>query len=153
MVFEMSKVLILTVGGSNNPIIYSINKIKHDFIYFIHSKNSLKNVHEIVDNLNIDKSSYICKEIKGFESLEESYLSSKEIIEEAKNNFSKIHVNFTGGTKPMVVGLVLAASKENLTLSYVGSNRNKDSRDKNGVGSVKEGFEELKIINWRYNDE
>ncbi|WP_303247199.1 hypothetical protein [uncultured Methanobrevibacter sp.] len=149
----MSEALILTVGGSNDPIIYSINNINHDFIYFIHSKSSLKNVQEIVDSLNIDRSSYACKEIDDFESLEESYLSSKEIIEDAKDNFSKIHVDFTSGTKPMVAGLVLAASKENLTLSYVGSNRNKDARDKNGVGSVKEGFEELKIINWGDNNE
>lgn len=149
----MSKALILTVGGSNNPIIYSINRINPDFIYFIHSKSSLKNVQEIVDKLNIDESSYVCKEIDDFESLEESYLSSKETIEDAKNNFSNIHVNFTGGTKPMIAGLVLAASKENLTLSYVGSNRNKNARDKNGVGSVKEGFEELKIIDWGDNNE
>lgn len=153
MVFEMSKALILTVGGSNNPIMYSINNISHDFIYFIHSKSSLKNVQEIVDNLNIDKSDYICKEIDDFESLKESYLSSKEIIDDAKNNFSNIHVNFTGGTKPMIAGLVLAASKENLTLSYVGSNTDKNARDKKGLGSVKGGFEELKIIKWGDKDE
>ena len=35
------KVLVMTVGGSPEPLIYSINEIKPDLVYFIHTKESL----------------------------------------------------------------------------------------------------------------
>lgn len=135
---------ILTVGGSPEPLIYFINEYEPDFIYLLHSDKSIKEAKRIVDELKISKKRYSFKLIEDSESLEVSYLKSKEIIDELKSKNYDVHVDFTGGTKPMVSGLILAAVMEECTYSYIGSDT-AHSRDKNGLGVVKSGFEKLKL--------
>ena len=55
-----------------------------------------------------------------------------------------VHINFTGGTKPMVAGLVLASSGSGCIYSYVGS-KSMNGRAKDGAGLVLEGFESVKL--------
>lgn len=75
--------------------------------------------------------------------MEDAFAKSREIILELQAKYDKIHVDFTGGTKPMVSGLVLAAIGEECTYSYVGS-ENRVSRDNGGLGVVQNGFEKIK---------
>lgn len=139
----MQKALVLSVGGSEEPLIYSIEKFKPDFIYFLHSKDTRKSVDIILNNFDYDSSQYRLKELKNPESLEESFSKSREIMEFLMNDY-EIHINFTGGTKPMGAGLVLASIGEKCSFSYVGSNKGSEGRDKKGVGVVLSGFEEIK---------
>lgn len=139
----MQKALVLSVGGSEEPLIYSIERFKPDFIYFLHSKDTRKSVDIILNNFDYDSSQYRLKELKNPESLEESFSKSREIMEFLMNDY-EIHINFTGGTKPMGAGLVLASIGEKCSFSYVGSNKGSGGRDKNGVGVVLSGFEEIK---------
>lgn len=138
----MKKALVLSVGGSEEPLIYSIKKFKPDFIYFLHSKDTKKSVDKILDEFDYDSSQYSLKELNNEQSLEESFSKSREIISSLKKDFD-VNVDFTGGTKPMVAGLVLAAIGEECKYSYVGSNKGREGRDKDGVGVVVNGFEEI----------
>lgn len=138
----MQKALVLSVGGSSEPIIYSIKTYKPDFIYFLHSKDTREHVDITLEEFDYDSSQYLLKELKNPQSLEESFSKSREIISSLKKDYD-VHVDFTGGTKPMVAGLVLAAIGEECKYSYVGSNKGREGRDKDGVGVVVNGFEEI----------
>ena len=138
----MQKALVLSVGSSVEPLIYSIEKCKPDFIYFLHSKDTRKSVDIILSNFDYDSSQYLLKELKNHQSLEESFLKSREIIFSLKKDYD-VTVDFTGGTKPIVAGLVLAAIGEECKYSYVGSTKGREGRDKDGVGVVVSGFEEI----------
>lgn len=138
----MQKALVLSVGGSSEPLIYSIKTYKPDFIYFLHSGDTREYVDITLSEFDYDSSQYLLKELKNPQSLEESFSKSREIISSLKKDYD-VHVDFTGGTKPMVAGLVLAAIGEECKYSYVGSNKGREGRDKDGVGVVVNGFEEI----------
>ena len=138
----MQKALVLSVGGSSEPLIYSIKTYKPDFIYFLHSKDTREHVDITLKEFDYDSSQYLLKELKNPQSLEESFSKSREIISSLKKDYD-VNVDFTGGTKPMVAGLVLAAIGEECKYSYVGSTKGREGRDKDGVGVVVSGFEEI----------
>ena len=135
--------LILSCGGSPEPLIYSINNIGPDFVYFLCSKESESEVEKIISDVNYPQEKFSIKIVENHESMDDAFAKSREIIKELENDYETIHVDFTGGTKPMVAGLVLAAIGENCSYSYVGS-ENSESRDKNGLGVVRNGFELIK---------
>lgn len=137
----MQRALVLSVGGSSEPLIYSIKTYKPDFIYFLHSKDTREHVDITLEEFDYDSSQYLLKELKNPQSLEESFSKSREIISSLKKDYD-VNVDFTGGTKPMVAGLVLAAIGEECKYSYVGS-KGREGRDKDGVGVVVSGFEEI----------
>ena len=137
------KALILSCGGSPKPLKDCINEFDADLVYFLHSDDSKEITCEIINDTNLSKDQYKLKHVTNHESLDESFAKSREIIKELQKDYDEILVDFTGGTKPMVAGLVLAAIGENCQYSYVGG-KGIDSRDKNGLGIVKDGFEEIK---------
>lgn len=135
--------LILSCGGSSEPLIYSIKNNNPDFVYFLCSVDTEQEAENIIEDVNFSKENFSIKIVDNHESLDESFAKSREIIQELQKYYDDIHIDFTGGTKPMVAGLVLAAIGENCSYSYVGS-KNSKGRDKNGLGVVKNGFEEIK---------
>ena len=137
------KALILSCGGSPEPLKYCINRFQPDFIYFLCSENSIDVALDITEELEIKQDQFAIKNVLNYESLDESFAKSREIIKELQKNYDDIQIDFTGGTKPMVSGLVLAAVGEECSYTYVGS-INEESRDKNGMGIVKNGFEKIK---------
>ena len=134
--------LILSCGGSSEPLEYCIENMKPDLVYFLCSKDSLDIADAIEKKYNSIANQFNVKVVENYESLEDSFAKSREIIQELKRDYTNIHVDFTGGTKPMVSGLVLAAIGEKCTYSYVGSDELK-GRDKNGLGVVQSGFETI----------
>ena len=134
--------LILSVGGTSEPLITCIKELKPDCVYFLHSKGTLKIAKEVLKKTKFN-GEVLYKEIVNPESLEESYFKAHHAIKELKHNNFEVVMDFTGGTKPMVSGLVLAAVGENIEYSYVGT-FSENGRDKNGLGIVKNGFEKIK---------
>ncbi len=137
------KALILSCGGSSKPLLFCIKHYQPDFIYFLCSNDSVDIARDIAEESNIDKDNFAIKVVSNHQSLEDSFAKSREIILELQKEYGEIHVDFTGGTKPMVSGLVLAAIGEECTYSYVGT-ENIDGRDKQGLGIVIDGFEQIK---------
>ena len=76
------------------------------------------------------------------ESLSEAFDKSNDLMARLEGEI--VHINFTGGTKPMVAGLMLASSGSGCIYSYVGS-KSMEGRAKDGAGLVLEGFETLKV--------
>ena len=132
-------VLIFSCGGTIEPLIKSIIKYKPDLIYFIHSQQSLSNAYAI---LSVFKFHLNCrfKLIKNYQDINEVFINSRELIFELKKENHTIRIDFTGGTKTMSAGLVLASIGQGCKHSYIGSG-DLNGRDKNGVGSVLRGHE------------
>ena len=137
------KALILSCGGSPEPLKFCIADFEPDFTYFLCSSDSVDIAVNISKECNIDDNQFAVKVVSNHESLEDSFAKSREIIKELQKQYDNIHVDFTGGTKPMVSGLVLAAIGEECTYSYVGS-KDFQGRDKEGLGVVQNGFESIK---------
>lgn len=137
------KALILSCGGSPEPLIFCIEDYEPDFTYFLCSNDSVDIAHDIAKNCNLGDNQFNVKVVKNHECLEDCFAKSREVIKELQSKYDNVHVDFTGGTKPMVSGLVLAAIGEECTYSYVGS-KNSESRDKDGLGVVQNGFESIK---------
>lgn len=144
------KVLVMSVGGSPEPLIHSIDNIKPKLVYFIHSEKTLSVVDEINKNTK-HKYDYLTKQVDNHESIEDAFEKSKEILFELnKKGWDEITIDFTGGTKPMTAGLVLASTGDKYTdsynYSYVGSkmSENAEVRNKDGVGIVISGHEQIK---------
>ncbi len=136
------KTLILTVGGSSRPLIIAIENIKPDKVCFIHSKQTMAVVDEIIKNIDFSFK-WECMEIDDVESLSKSYEVSKELMQSLSGT-DELYINFTGGTKPMVVGLVLACQDFDCQYSYIGSS-SISKREKDGKGIVRDGFESFKV--------
>lgn len=143
---DKNNVLILSVGGSPEPLIYSIKEFKPDIVCFIHTPQTKKECKLILDDSGFDGDVYYT-EISDHESLDNSFIKSKELFSNFVNPDYEVRVDFTGGTKPMVSGIVLAVIEGNFSnfrLNYVGS-KGSDSRTKKGVGVVKDGSEISKL--------
>lgn len=137
------KALILSCGGSPEPLIFCIENFNPDFTYFLCSNDSIGIAQDIAIVSGLSEDQFKLKIVQNHESLEDAFAKSREIILELRKEYDEIHVDFTGGTKPMVSGLVLAAIGEECTYSYVGT-ENLAGRDKNGLGIVQTGFEKIK---------
>lgn len=137
------KALILSCGGSPEPLIFCIKNYEPDFTYFLCSNDSVDIASGIVKDCKLSDNQFNVKVVSNHESFEDSFAKSREIIQELQKQYDNVHVDFTGGTKPMVSGLVLAAIGEECTYSYVGT-ENLDGRDKDGLGVVQDGFESIK---------
>ena len=137
------RALILSCGGSPEPLIFCIGNIEPDLTYFLCSSDSVDIAKSVIKECNLNDNQYGIKVVKNHESLEDSFAKSREVIQELQKEYEDIHVDFTGGTKPMVSGLVLAAIGEECTYSYVGT-ENLEGRDKDGLGVVLNGFESIK---------
>ena len=135
----MMDVLVLSCGGSVEPLVESIKKYEPDLVYFLHSELSFYHAMYILSFFNYDLR-YNCKLVKEYQDLNEVFIKSREIIEELKEQNHNIRIDFTGGTKTMSAGLVLASIGQGCKHSYIGS-ENLDGRDKNGVGVVLTGYE------------
>lgn len=148
----MNKILILTVGGSHQPIIKSINDNKPDFTVFLCSDDSPTqkgSYTQITDRVTVKKdcdTSYLpniptqtnlkegtweIRKIKYFDDLDECYRISQNTINEMRQRFSpaEIIVDYTGGTKTMTAGLAASALDDGgckiVLVSGIRSNLNK----------------------------
>lgn len=137
------KALVLSCGGSPEPLIFCIENFGPDFTYFLCSNDSVGIAQDISIVCGLSEGQFNTKIVQNHESLEDAFAKSREIILELQKEYDEIHVDFTGGTKPMVSGLVLAAIGEECTYSYVGT-ENLVGRDKDGLGIVQSGFEKIK---------
>lgn len=135
------KYMLLTVGGTAEPIIKSIEKYQPENIYFLASQKTSMTAHQVYSSLSY-KPSYKLDLIDNENDLIECFEKYNKIcleIKEKINTPSEVVIDYTGGTKNMTAGLVLASSGKGFTFSYVGGN----SRTKDGTGIVISGNEEI----------
>ena len=133
----MSKALIVTLGGTVEPVVKSINEHSPDMVYFIASQQSVKEIGAALNKLD-KKVEYRTKIINDPEDLLEVYSRCEEILKES-GDCGVVLVDYTGGTKSMSVGVVLCGIAHGCRFVYVGGDR----RDKGGLGIVETGTEHI----------
>ncbi|MGB9521144.1 MAG: TIGR02710 family CRISPR-associated CARF protein [Anaerolineales bacterium] len=139
------KAMIVNVGGTTAPAIHTLNEQQPPFICFFVSKDSKHKIKkEILSYLKYTPEHYDWIETPVPQDLLECYrvLTKKlpDILEKWGIAPNEVAVEYTGGTKPMSVAVVLATIEQTSNYFYVGS-RDPDGRDKNGIGVVIENKE------------
>lgn len=139
--------MIVSVGGTPAPIIFSLNKAKPEYICFFVSKDTKRMIEgDILLRLEYRPRHFDWIVTPNAELLSESYrhLVKKlpEIIEKWELDPGDICVDYTGGTKTMSVALALATVDRSCCYSYVGGSE----RSKGGVGVVIDGNEKMHFL-------
>jgi CRISPR-associated protein (TIGR02710 family) len=144
------KILVLTVGGSHQPLVTAIQTLKPDRVVFLCSddtptakgsylqvigdgkviKSDLKlekpDLPNLVVQTALSPDRYKLVKIRNFDSLEECYLESRNSLEKLHRQYpgSRLIADYTGGTKSMTAGLALAAvDDEHCEISLVTGTR------------------------------
>ncbi len=137
----MKKAMIISVGGTPEPIIKSINTYRPDIVHFMPSQSSITQIGEITTKTGISAAQIKTKILDDHQSLVSAFKTASAIIKELKSDY-EIWIDYTGGTKSMSAGLVIAGLNEGCKFVYVGAVDDK-GRNKEGMGIVKDGFENV----------
>ncbi len=149
----MPKTLIVSLGGSIEPIIKSIEEHKPNYLFFFLSKESNANEYPKIKAFLDEKGlspKIDFRMVKDIDDLVHCYEVASELataIEKQGIPNEDVIVDYTGGTKTMSAALVLATVTKGYRFSYVGGKE----RTKGGLGVVISGFEAVKtgLSPWR----
>ncbi|MHB1654587.1 MAG: TIGR02710 family CRISPR-associated CARF protein [Desulfitobacteriaceae bacterium] len=126
----MKRILVVTVGGSPEPIVISIKNNKPELVYFLASDDTAKakgsylqidgdglpcqGNPSIVVQAGLTVQQYKVFRIRELDNVMACRDIAAQAIQEAKTVFPNYHVlaEYTGGTKSMSAGLVLAAVED-----------------------------------------
>ncbi len=140
----MSKAMLISVGGSPQPIVKSITHYKPEYVSFFVSQQTSGVAIQIVnalrdEGISVSYEQTLCDKP---DDLLDCYRKSEGAVQKILNNGydpTETVVDYTGGTKNMSVAIALASIKYGFTYSYVGGKE----RTKDGVGIVIDGQEEI----------
>ncbi len=133
------KAMVISVGGSVEPLIVTINSHQPEFVCFFASEQSVDKIGEIKQGVNVNFADRKVI-VSDPQDLLECYHKSMECVErlrEAGYERDEVLIDFTGGTKPMSGTLLAASLAEGYNFVYVGGKE----RDKNSLGVVISGKE------------
>lgn len=138
------KVMVISVGGSPEPVIYSLNRQQPDYVIYFTSRGTRALVREQVEpQLQFD----ICDSERLVAPDEQNLLECVGyLLAEVPRcldlwdiSADDLVCDFTGGTKVMSAALVLALSSLATGFSYIGGS----VRNKDGLGVVTGGNEQV----------
>jgi len=162
----VSKVLILTVGGSWEPLVTSIQRHRSDYVVFLCSQDGEKPDKRPGSHIMVDGKGLPCTQwgkeakpsivaqcglepeqyekiiISGMDSLADCYFSAEQAIKNARDKFSGADIlcDYTGGTKSMSAGLAAAALDDGKAQIYlVGGRRDNLVKVRSGTQRVVKG--------------
>ncbi|NLC07785.1 MAG: TIGR02710 family CRISPR-associated protein [Syntrophomonadaceae bacterium] len=164
----MSKVLVLTVGGSSEPLITSIKRHKPDYVIFLCSADRVTPVKIPGSHHTVDGDGLPCREwnkepqpsivvraglkpgeyekilISNIDSLADCYTSSIQAFARAREKYSDpdILVDYTGGTKTMSAGLIAASLDDSAVQIFLVSG------ERNDLVKVRNGTQRVLKSNW-----
>ncbi|WP_305046705.1 TIGR02710 family CRISPR-associated CARF protein [Geoalkalibacter sp.] len=141
------KTMLVSVGGSPEPVIFSLNQRRPEYVIYFTSRASRKTVRESIEPaLEYKPRDH---EIIVTPDEEDLGASVAELLREVPRildlwevNFSDVVGDYTGGTKTMSAALVLALAERGCPYSYVGGK----SRSKEGLGVVLSGHEKMLFL-------
>jgi len=137
-------VLLISVGGTGAPVIYSLNNQQPDYIIYFTSRDSRRVVRQEVEPAlefrPVDHDMIVTDD-------EQNLLASVRILLQQlprllanwNLDYSTLQGDYTGGTKTMSAALVLCLAKKGCPYSYIGGT----SRDKDNLGVVIDGKEQM----------
>jgi len=136
----MSTILIVTVGGSCQPIISAIKDYQPHHVFFVVSEGKTgsratvdaagvpckgrepePNSPSIITQTGLDESRYSIRPVNDYDSLQDCYATVQGVLREAVESYpnSRYVADYTGGTKTMSVALAMAALEADWELSLV----------------------------------
>ncbi len=137
-------VLLVSVGGSAEPVIYSINSQKPAYVIYFTSRDSRKTVrHGVEPELDYRLLDHEIIETENEEDLQVSVRvllrRLPQLLAKWDLDYSVLQGDYTGGTKTMSAALVLCLSRFGCPFSYIGGT----ARDKDNLGVVINGREQM----------
>jgi CRISPR-associated protein (TIGR02710 family) len=135
------KLMLMTLGGSPEPLKKSIETNRPERVIFLASHDSVCLAGEVFKGLE-KKPSAAYEITEDPNLLYECYKAARRCVNRIKKTDvspENIMVDYTGGTKVMTAALILATVGLKYRFSYVGGDR----RNKNGVGTVIDGHEKM----------
>ncbi len=144
MNIKKPKAILVSLGGTPAPLIFSLNHQKPDYICFFVSEESKNSIdRNILPGLSFKLRHHDWIVSPSSESLSECF---KVISQQLPNILKKwevdprdLVVDYTGGTKTMSVALALATIENSSSYTYIGG----VERSKEGVGVVINGKEKM----------
>lgn len=138
------KAILISLGGTSAPLIYSLNLQRPDYICFFVSEESKESIDkDILPNLDFKPKHHDWIVTTSAESLSECFRTiSRElprILRRWQVDPKELIVDYTGGTKTMSVALALVTIDSTSVFTYVGG----IERSKKGVGIVLNGRERM----------
>lgn len=144
------RAMLVSLGGSPEPVLYTLNQQQPEYILFFVSSQSEAEVQTVIQGLRFQcKFDLIVS--SSAEILGDCYRALREQMPARLGRWglspADLMVDYTGGTKSMSAALVLATIEQVHCYSYVGG----VERDKGGVGVVLGGRERMHYIQnpWR----
>ncbi|MDD5703107.1 MAG: TIGR02710 family CRISPR-associated CARF protein [Dehalococcoidales bacterium] len=146
------ELMLITVGGSPDPVINSIRHYQPQKVYFFASQESVEIIPAVKAALAAGGSpqfkdiKVMIEDINDVTGCYRRMLECAEDIERDGIPASEVLADFTGGTKVMSAALMMAASLKGYRLNYTGGGE----RTRNGSGTVISGSEQpfLQINPW-----
>ena len=138
----MKKVMILSLGGSPEPLKKSIAEYQPEHLIFFASHDSVLKSGEVLEIKDYKPQKIETQITEDPNSLYECYKAARECVDRATRTGvleNDILVDYTGGTKVMSAALLLATVGFDFSFNYVGG----DTRSKNGLGIVQDGHEKM----------
>jgi CRISPR-associated protein (TIGR02710 family) len=138
----MKKVMIVSIGGSPEPLKKSIAEHCPERLIFFASQDSNRKLGEVLQIEGYQPEKIETEITENPNSLYECYKTARRCVERASRSEipeQDIMVDYTGGTKVMSAALLLATVGHAYGFNYVGG----DTRSKEGLGIVQNGHEKM----------
>lgn len=142
--YKKIKAMIITLGGTIEPLVKSILHHKPEFICYFASQQTYElscNIRKEVEKSNLKYQSEIVL-VDNPNDLLHCYEKAEDAVKRVFSkgyNKDEIIVDYTGGTKNMSVAISLASILHGFSFSYVGGSE----RTKEGKGIVISGHEKI----------
>jgi len=137
----MIKAMIVSLGGSPQPVIVAISHYQPEYVCFVASEQSVELVPEVRRGVShpFEDGKALVSDVNDLLACYGAAIQAADRVEAQGYRSDEIAVDYTGGTKSMTGSLVLASVARGFAFSYVGG----DVRTKGGLGQVVDGSERL----------
>ncbi|HID95428.1 MAG TPA: TIGR02710 family CRISPR-associated protein [Candidatus Latescibacteria bacterium] len=141
----MPKALIISLGGSLEPIVKSIKTHRPELVLFFASEESIEQVSMVKEllgqkGIRFRNKNLVVNDAQDLITCYKKALSVSDWVVRHDIPPDQVVVDYTGGTKTMTAALTLATVARGYRFSYVGGKE----RTKDGLGVVLTGREEIK---------
>lgn len=138
------RVLLMTVGGSPEPLRHSLAHSRPEGVVFVASTATLPIVQDLVGRLPAGTwhETVFVRHHEDLLACLEASRAALALVLDRHANPHELLVDFTGGTKAMSAAVVLATHATGCGYAYVGG----DARTKDGVGIVLDGHNALRVV-------
>jgi CRISPR-associated protein (TIGR02710 family) len=138
----MAGALVISVGGSPQPVIFSLRCHEPQFVCFLASQRSIDLIGDVKAAIGraLRDEKVLVDEPDDLVGCYEKAVECLTRTERAGFDADATVVDYTGGTKAMTAALAMAAVSRGVRFSYVGG-----ERDLDGLGRVVSGGERLRL--------